>query len=285
MRNTTIWHPVQNDLGEGPLTHHLRGSLVWCDINECAVLERPFSDGQARRHDLPVMPSAAGIVDAAEILVATETDFRFLNLDTGATREHLPFPDEPDMRANDGRVHPSGAFWIGTMSKDGRSRPGALYRLFNGVLERMIDDVMIPNSTCFSADGRTAYYTDTPRRVIWAVPTDPDTGAITGERRVFAEVGDVPGGPDGSVTDADGQLWNARWGGAAVDVYDPDGRLVASHAVPARQPTCPAFVGVGLDRIVTTSARTGLASPTEADGAVIEIDAAVRGKVEPLVKP
>ena len=284
----SIWSPEQLSLGEGPLTHHLRNSLIWCDINERVIYEKPFVGDAVPVHHLPVVPSAAGILDERRILVATEVDFRELDLESGAVEVQIEFPMGTDLRSNDGRVHPCGAFWIGTMPKDGRSKPGAIWRLFRGSLTLMIDSVMIPNSICFAADGSKAYYTDTPSRAIWQVPTDPATGEVTGEREVFVSLSDEDaGGPDGSVLDGDGNLWNARWGGAAVDVYDSGGTRIHSFKVPVRQPTCPAFVGANLDQIVVTSARTGL-SPNdrnEADGAVLQIHTPVRGRAEPLVQP
>ena len=286
--DVTIWSEEQLSLGEGALTHHLRSSLVWCDINGSAVYEKSFDGGATAKHSLPVMPSALAIIDDKRILVATEVDFLELDLDSGESEVAIRFPQDLEMRSNDGRVHPCGAFWIGTMPKDGRSKPGAIWRLFEGELSVMIDNVVIPNSICFAADGSFAYYTDTPHRVIWKIPTDPDSGDVIGEKSIHAELAsDIPGGPDGSVVDADGNLWNARWGGASLDVYDPDGSLVHSYALPASQPTCPAFVGAGLNEIVTTSAATGLDGTglTQSDGAVLQVHAPVRGRAEPIARP
>ena len=283
---TTVWSGEQLSLGEGPLAHHIRSSLVWCDINGSAVYEKSFSGGEARRFDFPVLPSAAGIIDERSILVATERDFRVLDLDSGDTEITMAFPEDDLMRSNDGRVHPSGAFWIGTMAKDGKGRPGNIYRLFNGSLSVLIEDVVTPNSICFTEDGSTAYYADTPQRTIWKVPTDPATGEIVGAREVHVKLeDDLPGAPDGSVLDADGNLWNSRWGGAAIDVYDVTGKRIYSYPVPVQQPTCPAFVGDDLDQIVTTSAAVDLAGASNADGTVIQIHALVKGLREPVVKP
>jgi hypothetical protein len=60
---------------------------------------------------------------------------------------------------------------------------------------------------------------------------------------------------DGAVTDADGNLWNARWGGAAVVCHAPDGRVIAKVDLPATQTSCPAFVPGG---IAVTSAWQGM---------------------------
>lgn len=285
--DVTIWSDKRLALGEGPLTHHQRSSLIWCDIIGSAVYEQAFDGTETRKFDLPVMPSAFGIIDGHSVLVATDLDLRRLNLDTGATDTITAFPEDDEMRANDGRTHPSGAFWIGTMAKDGRGKPGAIYRFFDGTLSKMIDQVVTPNSICFAADGSFAYYADTPARVIWKIPTDPDTGDITGAKTPFVTFdGSEPGSPDGSVVDADGQLWNARWGGNAVDVYDADGVRLHSYHVASKQPTCPSFIGDNLDRIVTTSAAVGIDAGVrnEADGKLLEIHAPVRGRREPVVR-
>ncbi len=280
-----MWSSEVLNLGEGPLTHHLRNSLIWCDINNRRIYERFFDSEDTKIFELPVMPSALGIIDQQRVLVATELDFRVFDLDSGESRVHVPFPIDEALRANDGRVHPSGAFWIGTMAKDGRSKPGLIWRLMNGELTPLIQDVQVPNSICFAEDGSYAYYTDTPERTIWKVPTDPETGAITGAKTPFVVFpDDLKGGPDGSVVDGQGNLWNARWGGSAVDVYNKTGDRIETYKLPAMQPTCPSFIGENLDRVITTTASVGLNSLTEFDGTVLEITSGIVGRREPIVR-
>jgi sugar lactone lactonase len=96
------------------------------------------------------------------------------------------------------------------------------------------------------------------------------------------------GGIDGSVVDADGLIWNARWGGACVDVYSPEGERLRSLAVPARQASCPAFVGPDLSRLLVTSAWQDMdaaarAADSEA-GRTFILEVAARGRAEPDVK-
>ena len=59
---------------------------------------------------------------------------------------------------------------------------------------------------------------------------------------------------DGAVVDAEGLIWNARWGGGCVDVYTPEGERVRSLRVPAGQSSCPAFVGKRLRPLLSPSA-------------------------------
>lgn len=60
-----------------------------------------------------------------------------------------------------------------------------------------------------------------------------------------------------------------------------------SYELPARQSTCPAFLGPAADRIVVTSAREGLnAAALAADplaGRTFVLDIAVKGRHDPAV--
>ena len=90
--------------------------------------------------------------------------------------------------------------------------------------------------------------------------------------RIFARV-QGEGEPDGSCIDADGCLWNAQWGGAVLVRYAPDGMVERIVETPARQPSCVAIGGPGLDQLLCTSARVGLVTPVAADGALLALEA------------
>ena len=96
------------------------------------------------------------------------------------------------------------------------------------------------------------------------------------------------GGIDGAVVDADGLIWNARWGGGCIDVYSPQGEHLRSLRVPARQSSCPAFVGRDFSRLLVTSAWQGMAEDAKrADpghGRTFVLDVAARGRAEPDVR-
>ncbi len=79
-------------------------------------------------------------------------------------------------------------------------------------------------------------------------------------------------------------LWNARWGAGRVDAYAPDGKHLRSVPVPARQASCPAFVGPKLDRLAVTTAFEGMDAARAADpqaGRTFLLDIEVRGRAEP----
>nr|WP_281416137.1 SMP-30/gluconolactonase/LRE family protein [Collimonas antrihumi] len=113
------------------------------------------------------------------------------------------------------------------------------------------------NSICFSPDGHTMYYCDSPTRTIRCCDYDTDAGTI-GNDRLFADLQEQPGEPDGSTIDSAGYLWNARWGGHRVLRYAPDGSIERIVQVPVAQPSCVAFGGAALDTLYITSARESL---------------------------
>ena len=90
------------------------------------------------------------------------------------------------------------------------------------------------------------------------------------------------------MVDADGLIWNARWGGGCIDVYSPQGEHLRSLRVPARQSSCPAFVGPDFSRLLVTSAWQDMGDDAKlADpghGRTFVLDVAARGRPEPDVK-
>ena len=284
-----VWCPCNNELGEGPLAHPDRHSLIWFDILQRRIFERDFNGGEPRVHTLDVMPSAAGLIDDRRILVATEVDLRLFDLDTGAAQPLQPFLDRHDhLRSNDGRVHPSGAFWIGSMGKNAEPRAGAVWWFRAGDLRLLFDGITIPNSISFVPGGGAAYFADTPKGIIWRVAVDKDTGLPEGEPVEFVRFASGDGAPDGAVVDADGNLWVAAWGASAVHVFRPDGQRLSSYRLPVSQPTCPAFFGSRLDELAVTTAREKLIAEALAEepqaGSVLKLRCAVPGVREPNVR-
>lgn len=284
----SVFCAIQCQLGEGPTYDPGRNTVFWFDIAGRKLLEKRWTDGHTVVHELPEMASAVAVVDEARQLLATETGLHLRDVATGALSLVVGIEaDEPATRSNDARVHPSGAFWISTMSKRGEREAGSIYWYRGGELRRLFPRITVPNSICFSADGGTACFADTRTNILYRVACDPRTGLPVGEPQTFLDHGGLSGGLDGSIMDDDGCLWNARWGAAALDCYAPDGTHVRRVPLPVRQGTCPAFAGPDADRIVVTSAWQGLSEEARAAdpeaGKTFLVDLPVRGRHEPRV--
>ncbi|WP_316176954.1 MULTISPECIES: SMP-30/gluconolactonase/LRE family protein [unclassified Bradyrhizobium] len=285
---TTILCDERCHLGEGPTYDPHTDTAWWFDIREGLLFEAKIGSGEVRRHGLGKMASALGRVDANRQLIVAEDGLYIRSVADGALSLHLPLEaDNPATRSNDSRVHPSGTFWIGTMGRNAECGLGSIYALHRGEIIRLFPNVTIPNAICFSPDGAIGYFADTDENVLYRVALDPETGLPRGEPEVLLRHAGV-GGLDGAVVDAEGRIWNARWGGGCVDVYSPQGEHLRSIAVPASQASCPAFVGPDLSRLLVTSAWQDMDEAAKAadpgHGQTFLLDVGAHGRAEPDVK-
>lgn len=240
-------------LGEGPLWHPERQQFYWFDILEAKLCTQGPNGPEEWEFDEYV--SAAGWVDHDRLLIASQTQLFTFNLETGEQIFIAVLESENTLtRSNDGRADPYGGFWIGTMGINAEPGAGAIYRYYQGEVRRLYSDITIANSICFSPDGHYAYYTDTSQKIIRRQALEPQNGWPSGAAEDWLDLSGEGLNPDGSVVDADGNIWNAQWGMGQVSCYTPDGTFVKSVAVGAKQSTCPAFGGAkGTDMLVTTA--------------------------------
>ena len=265
-------------LGEGPVWCPRAQALWWVDIKAPAVRRWEAATGAVRSWPMPEPVGSLALRAGGGLLVALKRGLAFLDTDTGAlTPAAPPHGEDADMRFNDGRCDRQGRFWAGTMGEADPTPRGHLYRLDPATgVAAVLHGIAIPNGLCWSPDGRTMYFADSPTRTILAFAYDPATGT-PGERRVFAHV-EAPGIPDGAIVDAEGYLWSAEYGGGRITRYAPDGRVDRRLALPVSQPTCCAFGGADLSTLFITSCRTSL---EPLSGALLACEPGVRGLTEP----
>lgn len=266
-------------LGEGPLWHPARQQLFWFDIVGKRLLTRTEDGPQEWQFDRHV--SAAGWVDRDRLLIASDVDLFVFDLIEETETYLAPLEvDNPVTRCNDGRADPQGGFWIGTMGLNAEAGAGALYRYYRGEVRLLRDKVTIPNATCFSPDGRFAYFADTAKNRVWRYGLDADGWPET-KPDLFLDHRETGLNPDGAVVDAEGNFWCAEWGASRVACYDPSGKLVEEVTLPVPQPTCPSF---GDGYLYVTTALQGL--PDDAfdtaplSGKTLRVATAIQGQKE-----
>jgi sugar lactone lactonase YvrE len=278
MTTANVYDSRLCELGEGPLWHPERRQLFWFDIVGNRLLSREGDRALEWRFDEHV--SAGGWIDRDTLLVATETALVRVDISTGSRETVCGLEAENSVtRSNDGRADPQGGFWIGTMGKAAEPNAGAIYRYYRGRLERIVDRISIPNSICFDADRRRAYYTDTPTRQIMCQTLD-DEGWPTGAPDVFVDLRAERIKPDGSVIDTEGCLWNAQWGSSRVARYMPNGRFDKALNIAGQHASCPAFGGDDMATLFVTTAREGIEAPDDAQGCVYSLVPGVSGVAE-----
>lgn len=281
---------VRNELGEGPVYDDLRDELIWFDILGqklfIASLTGQKIDWQIGEYYFDEPVSAAFLGKDGALFIAGASGLYQLDRVSGNTILRQPIEaDNPATRANDSRTAPGGAIWFGTMGRKLEAGAGAIYHLKpvkNSLdMQILFPNISIPNATCFSADGRIAYFCDTPKQQILSLSIDPETGLPLGEPSLFVDLAPENLNPDGAVIDAEGCLWNAQWGAGRVACYGPDGKFRRAIKLPASQITCPCFGGTNLKTLFVTSAYEGLDRQKETlAGAVFAIEMEVAGLPE-----
>jgi sugar lactone lactonase YvrE len=227
-------------LGEGPTYDIATDTAWWFDIVERRLFEMRLGAGRTTIHSLGVMGSALARIDANRHLLVADDGLYLRDVEDGRMTLYRPLEaDNSATRSNDARVHPSGTFWIGTMGRQAEKGLGAIYVLHRGELTRLYESITIPNAICFSPDGTVGYFADTRENVLFRVDLDAATGL---HARRACRAGH-PRRHRRRMVDADGLIWNARWGGGCIDVYSPQGEHLRSLRVPARLASCPAFIG------------------------------------------
>jgi L-arabinonolactonase len=243
---------------EGPIWSEESQSLYWTDIESRTLMSLDPRSGRVVRRAMSGKVCSLAFRERGGLLIAFEKRLCFYDPDTGSEQAIAEVElDLPTTRLNDGRCDRQGRFIVGGFDSSEKGLSAA-YRLdLDLSLHRLFGGLSSANSTCFSLEGRTMYYADTPQAVIWAFDYDPQTGE-PGNRRVFCDFRGQPGVPDGSVIDADGCLWNAQWNGGRVARYRPDGSIDRVIEVPCRNPTSLAFGGPSLDTLFITTSRLTL---------------------------
>jgi len=286
---TSILSEHRCRLGEGCTYDPVTGTAWWFDILERTLFRAELASGAVTSHALPVMASVLAYIDDARQLLASDTGLYVRDIANGHLTLHTPLEaDDATTRSNDGRVHPCGALWVGTMGREAEKGAGSIYHFHRGVVSLLYAGVSIPNAICFSPDGATAYFADTSEAILHRVAIDPATATPIADPEMLYDHRGGAGGLDGAVVDAEGLIWNARWGGSCVDVYTPDGQRIHSVAVPAKQSSCPVFVGSNLDRLLVTSASQGMDQQARAadphHGKTFILDVGAIGRPEPRVR-
>lgn len=280
------WLPISQQrykLAEGPFWDIRDQTLYWADIVGLLACRQSPDGYQQWQLDEPVsafIPCERG--DAVVTLAGG-----VYRLDLNSTETHLERFCVADAttgnRSNEARCDAQGRLWLGTMQNniagDGSDIPitrrsGGLFRVDpDGSVTQLLSDLGIVNTLLWSEASGRVICGDTLDEALY-IHDVADDGHLV-ERRTWA--GPHPRGvPDGSAMDAEGYVWNARWGGHCLLRFAPDGCLDRIVELSVSHPTSCVFGGPNLTRLYVTSATPGEAV-TDLDGAVLMADVGVPG--------
>lgn len=242
-------------VGESPVWDAANGALYWVDA-AASLLQRyiPAKD----RYDKWSTPLPIGAVapraGGGAIVVLQDGFYEFDFADGRCTPLKRPEHGNGQVRFNDGKVDRQGRFIAGTAVQGGvEGALGVLYRLNADrsvdVLER---DITIANGPCFSPDGSTFYFADSPLYRIFAYDYEPVSGSVS-NKRLFIDTRALGSIPDGATVDGKGFLWVALLETGRVARFTPEGGLDRQVDLPCRYPTSIMFGGANLSTLYVTS--------------------------------
>ena len=275
--------PSRTTVGECPIYDAKCGRLWWIDVRETpAIHALDLATGGEQRW--PMKEDIGALVSASDgrLLAGLRSGFAWVEPETCKLLPIAdPEPDAPQRRLNEGKCDAAGRLWCGSMNPESAIAEGNVYVLDHTLRWRRVDGGWLtPNGFTWSRDGRTMYSADTRRGLVYAADYDVATGTA-GARRVFADLGAFPGGPDGATVDADGFLWWAQFEGGCLIRFAPGGAIDRVVRLPVSRPTSCTFGGAGYRRLFVTTATRGLdAARLAAEplaGRVLELDVGVAG--------
>lgn len=246
--------------GEGPLYDPTRNVVFWTDIDTGRLFQ---IDCTSHVHKQIYQGDPVGgftLQEDGELLLFRVRDISLLNPETGELRKVRDFHDEGSTRFNDVSATPNGDVLAGTMGKTGTS--GGLFLLRKDLsLTLLHRGTGCSNGMAFTPDLRTLYWTNTTTATIFAYDFDPETTAISNQRKFLSADPDSEGHPDGLAIDREGNLYSARWGGHSVYKLRPDGSLIERYEFPCANVTSLCFGGPKLLEMFVTTASRGDSDP------------------------
>ncbi|WP_248806467.1 SMP-30/gluconolactonase/LRE family protein [Pseudomonas sp. MWU13-2100] len=282
-----------NATGESPVWSCREHALYWVDIPARRLFRWDPANRSSQSWEAPEMLACiAAYPDGGWIAGMESGLFRLTaSLDGDLQCNRLTGVSHalPGMRFNDGRCDRQGRFWAGTMQVEltAGATAGALYRYDGGQsspLDSRLDGFVVPNGLAFSPDGKVMYLSDSHASVqlIWAFDYDIDSGTPY-NRRIFVDMNQYPGRPDGAAIDSDGCYWICANDAGMIHRFTPQGQLERSITLPVKKPTMCAFGGRNMETLFVTSIRpAGDLSEQPLAGGVFAVQPGVRGLAEAL---
>ena len=209
---------------ESPVWCPEDNALYWVDIKRPAVHRFSPITGSCETWPMKEEVTSIGLRQSGGAIASLRSSIATINFLTGEVCK-LPGPivPQPDMRFNDGRCDRGGRFWVGTLHEARQPETASLYRFDpDGRHSEMIAGVTVSNGIAWSLDNRVMYFADSWARTIFKFDFDLDSGTVH-NRRVFVQLPEGAGVPDGATVDAEGFLWSATFDGGCVIRYAPDG--------------------------------------------------------------
>ena len=272
--------------GEGPLWIPEEQALYWVDIDGCKAHRFQMEDGEVKSWDFPektgwILPRYGG----ADFIAGCKSGIYRLDLESGVREKMLdPESEIPGNRFNDAKVDAEGRIWTGSTDDVDVNPTGWLYRIYpDWTFSKWDGPYKVPNGPAITNDGGTLYHVDSLGRCIYAFDKNND-GSLS-NRKLFVELKQGDGYPDGLTVDDENAVWLAHWAGSRITRFLPDGSIDGILEIPVPQVTSCAFGGPDRNLLfITTAARDLDLNEFPLAGGVFCAKTKVTGQASPRFK-
>ena len=240
-------------IGEGPIWNEKENTLYFTNGMGDEICSYNFTNDKLSVRPLPFSVSAFAFDKQNRLIVSHENGVFYLDSDNTLS----PIYDQSIKieYANDMKVGPDGAIYVGTQSgkRKGVSDKvdGKLYRISpSGEVEILLDNLILSNGMEWSIDEKKFYHPDSDTRIIKEYDFDKSTGKIsyTG-REIYIR------GVDGFTIGQDNNLYVACWGQGHIAVIDTQTLQIKEYIdTPCRIPASCGFCGKEMDVLAITTA-------------------------------
>ncbi len=282
--------PSGDICGEGAVWHAAENAVYWTDINRFLIhrFEAASRNVKTWFFDEPV---TAMILTTVPTTLAVVLGSRLILWEPAAdTRRDYGFrlAGWPQVRCNDARADPRGSLWIGSMwnnvNADGspgdlQNAHGVLYRLDPDLqVKEFRRDLGVANTLAWNRERTAFYFADSMANTVYQYDYDAATGDIRNERPFFRDF--ERGSPDGSAMDAEGFLWNCRYGGGCIVRVAPNGAIDRVVEMPTPNVTTCTFGGPDLRTLYITTAAAGAKPGDRFAGGLFSLQTETPGQPE-----
>ncbi|MGS0744048.1 SMP-30/gluconolactonase/LRE family protein [Glaciimonas sp. GG7] len=272
-------------VGESPIWCARHALWYWVDIAARKIWQFNRASGAARYWLCDEMVACIALTEQGNLIAGMESGLFAVRLPALEDRaEARPLASPPELvsgqRFNDGRCDRQGRFWSGTMALNMASAlaHGHLYRydFVHGLSIPIVSDLFVQNGLAWSPDGRTMYLSDShpSRRVVWAFDYDIDSGTPSAQR-VFIDMAQHCGRPDGAAIDVDGGYWTCANDAGRLLRFTAKGELDQSIALPFTKPSMCSFGGAHMESLLVTSISAGAPVGDTMAGTVVMLNPGV----------
>ena len=243
----------KNVLLEGLYINEEINALSWVDIENNNLFFRDLVTNHELMHSISTKPSNVFYFDLKKALILDDSGISHFDRDTGCLTTMICMKDllrNRHMRGNDGVKLSPEKYLLGSMSiEDPAKKIGAVWLLEKNKITQVSEN-HIPN--LFLVLKNKVLVADSMRKVIYSHSFS--SGVVEG---IWSDLSHFDGEPDGGCLSEEGFIYIALWGEGAILKLDQEGQVLATKAVPFKQPSNCKAKG---NKLFITSATVGLSN-------------------------